>query len=200
MKRVLNVGGNRKDIPLPALYQSWQHVLLDIDPRGNPDVVCDGRELATLAPAVYDAVYCSHNLEHYYRHDVPKVLAGFLHVLKPDGFAEVRVPDLGELMRIVVDRGMDIDDVLYQSGMGPVTPRDVLFGLGAEVERSGCEFFAHKTGFTQKSLGAMLQRCGFPTIFMRAANLEVEAYAFKTRPPAEIAAALNLPPLPGAAG
>src|SRR6266446_7887238 len=46
-----------------------------------------------LAASQFDAVYCSHNLEHYYRHDGATVLRGFLHVLKPDGFAEIKVPD-----------------------------------------------------------------------------------------------------------
>jgi predicted SAM-dependent methyltransferase len=44
-------------------------------------------------------VYCSHNLEHYYHHEVPRVLAGSLHVLKPHGFAEIRVPDVEAVCR-----------------------------------------------------------------------------------------------------
>ena len=182
MKRVLNVGGNNKAIALPEPYRGWENVLLDIDPRGNPDVVCDARELTRLQGAAYDAVYCSHNLEHYYRHDVPKVLAGFRHVLKDAGFAHIRVPDMGEVMRQVVQKSMDIDDVLYQSPAGPITVRDVFYGYGLEIERSGNDFFAHKTGFTKKSLVQMLGRCGFPFVFSTAENLEVVALAFKQKP------------------
>jgi len=182
LKRVLNVGGNNKAIALPEPYRGWENVLLDIDPRGNPDVVCDARELTTLQGAAYDAVYCSHNLEHYYRHDVPKVLAGFRHVLKDAGFAHIRVPDMGEVMRQVVQKSMDIDDVLYQSPAGPITVRDVFYGFGPEIERSGNDFFAHKTGFTKKSLVQMLGRCGFPFVFSTAENLEVVALAFKQKP------------------
>ncbi|MBK6757265.1 MAG: hypothetical protein IPG70_06405 [Moraxellaceae bacterium] len=32
-KKVLNVGGNSKDIALPDIYQGWEQVWLDIDPR-----------------------------------------------------------------------------------------------------------------------------------------------------------------------
>jgi len=32
MKKVLNVGGGSKNIPIPPLYSGWEHVLLDIDP------------------------------------------------------------------------------------------------------------------------------------------------------------------------
>ncbi len=194
MKRVLNVGGANKTIALPAPYQGWEHVLLDIDPRGAPDIVCDARELTTLPAAQFDAVYCSHNLEHYYRHDVPKVLGGFRHVLKADGFAEIHVPDLADLMQTVVKRGLDVDDLLYQSPAGPITVRDVLYGLGSEIERSGDDFWAHKTGFTKKSLTAMLVRCGFAVVYNGSGNFEVAAFAFTKPPTDEIRRLLNFPP------
>jgi len=190
---VLNVGGNSKDIALPAIYQGWSNVLLDIDARGKPDVLCDARELTRLAAAEYDAVYCSHNLEHYYRHEVPKVLGGFRHVLKPQGFAHIRVPDMAEVMRRVVQKSMDIDDVLYRSPAGPITVRDVIYGYGVEIERSGNEFFAHKTGFTLKSLQAVLQACGFPFVYSGAGDLEVMAVAFKQKPDERTARELDLP-------
>jgi hypothetical protein len=194
IKRLLNVGGGNKSIPLPPVYQGWEHILLDIDPKGAPDLVCDARELTAQPPGQYDAVYCSHNLEHYYRHDVPRVLAGFRHVLKEDGFAEIRVPDLADLMQTVVSRGLDVDDFLYQSPAGPITVRDVLYGLGVEIERSGNDFWAHKTGFTKKSLTAMLVRCGFPIVYNGTGNFEVAAFAFKRTPTEAIRLLLNLPP------
>jgi len=192
MKKVLNVGGNDKRIPLPPQYDGWEHVLLDIDPRGSPDIVCDARELSQLPGSEYDAIYCSHNLEHYYRHDGEKVLAGFRHVLKKDGFAHIRVPDIAEVMRIVVERKMDIDDVLYQSALGPITVLDVLYGYGVEIEQSGNDFFAHKTGFSQKSLYEMLIRCGFSEVFMNRSNHEIGAFAFLHTPTEFAAKLLNI--------
>src|SRR5689334_15970515 len=115
VRHVLNVGGNNRSIPLPPQYCGWEQVVLDIDPRRDPDIVCDARELTTLPPQLYHAVYCSHNLEHYHPHDVPKVLNGFLRVLKPGGFAHIRVPDMGELMRTVVEKSLDIEDIVYES-------------------------------------------------------------------------------------
>jgi SAM-dependent methyltransferase len=182
-KRVLNVGGNNKGIPLPPQYTDFEHLLLDIDPGVSPDIVCDARRLSdTLDGGQFDAVYCAHNLEHYYRHDVPKVLAGFLHVLKDHGFAHIRVPDIAEVMRVSVERGLDIDDVLYQSAAGPITVVDVLYGFGVEIERSGQDFYAHKTGFTEKSLLKALERAGFSKTYTMAGNLEVNALAFKGMP------------------
>lgn len=185
-RRVLNVGGNSKDIPIPQHYDGWDHLLLDIDPKGHPDIVCDARELASLGPALFDAIYCSHNFEHYYKHDGRKVLAGFLHVLKDDGFAEIRVPDLSAVMRRCVEDGLDLEDTLYISAAGPMTARDVIYGWGAQIERSGVDFFAHKTGFTAKSLTAALTQAGFGAIFVseRKEAYELAALAFKAQPDA----------------
>ena len=182
MKRLLNVGGNSKAIPLPSQYAGFEHLLLDIDPQVSPDILCDARELTTLAGSQFDAVYCSHNLEHYYRHEVPKVLAGFLHVLKDGGFAHIRVPDINETMRESIARGLDIEDVLYISDAGPITVLDVLYGYGKEIERSGQDFFSHKTGFTEKSLLALLHRAQFKEVFSRVGGYEVDALAFKGTP------------------
>lgn len=182
MKRVLNVGGNSKQIPLPPPYAEYEHLLLDVDPRGSPDIVCDARKLTSLEAGQFDAVYCSHNLEHYFRHDVQKVLTGFLHVLKVDGFVDIRVPDIQEVMRVAVARNLDIDDVLYQSPAGPIMVLDVLYGYSLEIEQSGNDFYSHKTGFTQKSLEMALRNAGFSDISCATANLEVLALAFKGSP------------------
>lgn len=193
MRKVLNVGGNSKDIPLPIEYRGWEHLLLDIDPRGNPDVCCDARLLDTLEPNQFDAIYCSHNLEHYHRHDGKRVLAGFRHVLKADGFAHIRVPDLDQVFKEVMARGLDVDDVLYESPVGPILVRDVLYGWHVEIERSGQDFFAHKTGFTTKSLNRFLMEAGFTHLYMGVGGLEIGAYAFTGPPSTYARVLLDLP-------
>ncbi|MGD0390116.1 MAG: methyltransferase domain-containing protein [Tepidisphaeraceae bacterium] len=195
MKRVLNVGGGNKDVPLPPQYAGFQHVLLDIDPRGSPDILCDARQLMSLEAAQFDAVLCDHNLEHYYRHDIPKVLAGFSHVLKEGGFADIRVPDISEVMRASLARGLDIDDVLYQSTGGPVRVLDVLYGFSTEIEKTGTDFWCHKTGFTQKSLSRALLAAGFSKLYgcATAEAFEIEALAFKGKPDDATRAIFKLP-------
>lgn len=194
MKKVLNVGGNDKAIPLPPQYAEFEYLLLDIDPKGSPDIVCDARKLTTLEAGQFDAIYCSHNLEHYYRHDVPKVLAGFLHVLKDDGFAQIRVPDINQVMRATIERGLDIDDVLYQSPDGPIMVLDVLYGYSIEIEKSGQDFYAHKTGFTEKSLLNALYKSGFSKVYSTVGQLEINALAFKAVPNLITRTLFNLPP------
>jgi ubiquinone/menaquinone biosynthesis C-methylase UbiE len=182
MKKVLNVGGNNKAILLPEQYTDFEQLLLDIDPKGGPDIVCDARKLTSLDGDQFEAVYCSHNLERYYRHDVQKVLAGFLHVLKEGGFAHIRVPDIGEVMQIVAEQELDIEDVLYDSPSGPIMVLDVLYGHAAQIESSGEDFYAHKTGFTKKSLLRVLDEAGFSEIYSWEDTLEIHALAFKGKP------------------
>ena len=186
------MGGNNKAIPLPPHYAEFEHLLLDIDPKGSPDIVCDARELMSLEADQFDAVYCSHNLEHYYRHDVPKVLDGFLHVIKDGGFAQIQVPDIAEVMRLSIEQNLDIDDVLYQSPAGPIMVLDVLYGYTVEIEQSGQDFYAHKTGFTQKSLLAALNRSGFSKTSSMIGNLEINVIAIKGEPNQNTRALFNI--------
>jgi predicted SAM-dependent methyltransferase len=190
--RVLNVGGGSKLTGIPEYFEGWQHDLLDIDPRGEPDIVCDARELTLLPAARYDAVYCSHNLEHYYRHDGHKVLRGFLHVLNDTGFAEVRVPDIAKVLAVLHQQRLDLDDLLYESPAGPISAHDVVYGLQTEIESSGQDFYAHKTGFTPKSLSKMLLESGFQKVFVAADSfLAIHALAFKAEPTGEQHALLD---------
>lgn len=181
-RAVLNVGGNSKAIEIPNCFEGWRHDLLDIDPTGNPDVLCDARELWKLPARTYDAVYCSHNLEHFYRHDVIKVLKGFRLVLKKGGFVYIRVPDILSVVKTMIEKGMDIDDVLYQSPSGPIMISDVIYGFQRQIEQSGNDFFAHKSGFTEKSLLRVLGDNGFPHVYSDSGNFEVMALAFTDKP------------------
>jgi hypothetical protein len=114
------------------------------------------------------------------------VVQGFCHVLKHDGFAEIRVPDLESVMRHVVQHNLDIDDQLYQSPMGPILVRDVIYGLHVEIERSGTDYYAHKTGFSPRSLTKFLVANGFPWVATGSQNrFELHAFAFKQQPTEE---------------
>jgi len=184
IRNVLNVGGGSKAIAIPAHYAGWGHLMLDVDANAKPDLLLDARELHQLEPNLFDAIYCSHNLEHYYAHDVPRVLACFAHVLKPEGFVEIRVPDIGAVTRQMVERGRDMEDVLYTSPAGPVTVRDILYGFGRAIEKTGVDFYAHKTGFTRRSLGDALRGAGFSHAYALEplAAFEIHAIALRVPP------------------
>jgi ubiquinone/menaquinone biosynthesis C-methylase UbiE len=182
MRKVLNVGGNNKKIAIPKCFDGYEHLLLDIDPRGKPDILCDARKLNELEANQFDAVHCSHNLEHYYKHDVSKVLTGFKHVLKEDGFVDIWVPDLAALMKEVVERGLDVEDILYHSPAGPIAVLDMIYGHAGKIASCGNDFFAHKTGFTAKSLRTRLHQHGFQWVFLATGKREIRALAFTRKP------------------
>jgi len=185
MKTVLNVGGNSKQIAIPEQYDGWQHDLLDIDAGKDPDIVADARELLKLPVDSYDAIYCSHNLEHYYLHDALKVLRGFLHLLKPGGHAFIRVPDIQQVAQRVVNEKLDMFDVLYDSPMGPIRVCDVLYGHQGKIETSGEEYFAHKMGYTPNSLQQLLIQAGFAVVALSVGTLNFAAIAFLQQPSTE---------------
>lgn len=187
--RVINVGGGG-DRTLPAFYKGWDQDILDIDPDVKPEILCDAKLMRTLKASQYEAVFCSHNLEHFYRHEVQTVLAGFQHVLKADGFAQIAVPDMTSLFEAV--KGRDLDDTWYTVPAGRVTFHDVLYGWG-QLMSKGNLFFSHKCGFTEKSMTKELTKAGFKKVFTAvdpAGNLH--AFAFKKAPSKDLMRRLGL--------
>ena len=142
MKMLLHVGcGNkRKDRTTRGFNTNdWWEIRLDIDSSVKPDVIGTVSDMSGVATASVDAVFSSHNIEHLYPHEVPKAMEEFLRVLKPDGFAVLTCPDLRSICaRIAEDKLLD---TLYQSGMGPITPLDVMFGHRGSIERVTAKVF-----------------------------------------------------------
>ncbi len=189
--KLLNVGGGNKQIPIPPYYRGWEHVLLDCDKTGNPDILLDARELRSLPAGEYDAVYSSHLLEHFGPWELPGVLAGMRHVLKPEGWLEAHVPDVGGLIRLVAGDSLELDSFLYDSPAGPIHVLDVIYGYAPLVQRS--QFMQHKTGFSQTSLAKLLKGCGFPRVWVGAERLEIRAYGFQGAPSEVAVQMLSLP-------
>jgi len=184
-RNVLDVGGGHRDNALPPHYAAWQRLMLDVDPNAQPDVLLDARELRRLPAAQFDAVYCSHNLEHYHEHEVGRVLAGFAHVLKsPEGFVEIRVPDIHAVAQEITGRGRDMGDTLYTSPAGPIRVVDILYGYSRAIEQTGVDFYAHKTGFTRRSLRLALEAAGFGQAYFLAplGVYEIRTVALRAAP------------------
>lgn len=179
-QRVLNVGSG-DSLYLPPIYRGWEQVRLDIDPAVKPDVVCDAKEMRRLKGNEYDSVFCSHTLEHFYRHEVPGVLAGLAHVLKPDGFVYVTVPDLQAVMEAVVKGGRDIDETWYQSNGGPISFHDVLYGWSKQMAH-GNLYYAHHTGFSAKGLAKAMRAVGMVKVLTACDGSSIHAYGFKSKP------------------
>lgn len=176
---VLNVGGGGGHLAHPA-FKGWQQKVLDIDASVKPDICLDARRMGTLPGGEYDGIYCGHTLEHFYEHEVPGVLAGFHHILKPAGFALVVVPDL-QMVFDELSAGAGLGAVWYMAGPIPVTYHDALFGW-SYMMRQGNLYFAHKCGFTEDTLALALRKSGFASVYVQRDNHQLFAYGFKRQP------------------
>jgi SAM-dependent methyltransferase len=175
-KLILNIGGGPTR-QLPSHYAGWDQHLLDIDPNANPDILCDALDLSVLD--TYDAVYTSHTLEHFYKHDLPKVMKNIYNCLKRDGVVEIYVPDIKELVSRLAHSSLDIHDVYYRLSDGsPVTYHDVLYGWNIAMSK-GNLYYAHRCGFTGLSLAASLQEAGFDEILVSSDGANIKGLATK---------------------
>ena len=143
---------------------AWAELRLDIDPAVEPDVQGTMLDMSAVESASMDAVFSSHNIEHVYPHEVPKALAEFRRVLKPDGFAVITCPDLQSVCALVAED--KLLEPAYTSPAGPIAPLDILYGHRPALAR-GNHFMAHKCGFTQKVLAGSLQAAGFAKTISR---------------------------------
>ncbi len=171
--RVLNVGSGPVE---PCALDGWEMVTLDINPDVHPDICGDVRGLSGIASESYEAVYCSHMLEHLYRHEVPDVLAGFLRVLKPGGCADLAVPNMQALAAAWLNH--DIDDVWHQAPAGPITFHDVIYGFSGAMKQGNLHY-AHKCGFSAASLGKLLTAAGFAAIQIMEGDIHLRVIAQK---------------------
>lgn len=177
MSWVLNVGGGSRD--LPGKYKDWNQDLLDINKDVNPDICCDALELSKHTNKVYDAVYMSHTLEHFYKHDVPVVLQQCLKVLKPGGYVEIHTPNIKKAIEEIYTRNLDIDDVWYRiTGNTPVTYHDTIHGWN-QAMAAGNLYYAHRCSFTPTSLCSVVGSVGFKNILWAEEGNNIFVMAYK---------------------
>jgi SAM-dependent methyltransferase len=164
MKKVLNAGCGpaNPDRLHPAFRNgAWQEVRMDVDPRVAPDIVGSLEDLGQIADKSFDAVYCSHSLEHLYHHDVVFAIRGIARILRQDSFALITAPDLEPIAALVVQGRAEA--VAYMSPIGPITALDMLYGHAASIA-AGNQFMAHKTGFTEDRIARLLLEARFEEV------------------------------------
>ncbi len=194
-KLLLNIGCGAEDITLPpGLFpaEEWREVRLDIDPSVRPDILASITDMAPVPDASIDAVWSSHNFEHLFQHEVSQAARECLRVLKPGGRLLISVPDLKPVAEAILAGRLDLP--LYESPAGPISAHDMLYGYGAAIA-AGHHYMAHRTGFTQESLGRVLFEAGFdPVMVNRPSPYDLAALAFRPPVPAEILALHGLLP------
>jgi SAM-dependent methyltransferase len=158
----------------------WRELRLDIDPQQVPDIVASMVDMRDAVPSEsVDAVWSSHNIEHVFAYEVSLVFAEFLRVLRPGGAALITTPDLQRAAeRIASGR---LEDALYESEAGPISPLDMVYGHGNEIAR-GFHFMAHRTGYTARTLERRLRDAGFAEVRVRREAGDLALWAEARRP------------------
>ncbi|MDX6805793.1 class I SAM-dependent methyltransferase [Terrihabitans rhizophilus] len=183
VRRVLNVGsGPYSPRKLHPVFSGadWIQLRLDIDPDAKPDLLGSIIDVGDLIEnESFDAVWCSHILEHLHEPELAKAMAEIRRILKPDGFLLLTSPDLESVAELLIEKGLD--HVAYNSPAGPITVLDMIYGHTASISR-GKHYMAHNTGFTEQRIGELLIRSGFDLCHVkRGAHWDLWALGLKDR-------------------
>ncbi|MBA3495406.1 MAG: class I SAM-dependent methyltransferase [Gammaproteobacteria bacterium] len=139
----------------PFFGDDVEEVRLDIDPIHKPDIVASMTEMGNIGS--FDAVYCSHALEHIYPHEAGQALREFLRVLVPGGCAVLIVPDCEGVS--------PTEDVLFDAPVGPITGLDLYYGFRPLL--AAMPHMAHHNAFVQATLAKALAEAGFSHVETR---------------------------------
>ena len=184
---VLHVGCDTlAEAKLPPMFlgSDWREIRVSADPEVHPDFVGDLTDMHVISDGLVDAVYSSQAIENLHPHEVPLALQEMHRVLKPTGFTLISLPDLQEVAGYVA--AGKLEDPLYMSPAGPITPLDILYGHRASIA-SGNAFKAPRTGFTSATLATALINAGFRAALVQRdlATFRLTAIAFRRLPDEE---------------
>lgn len=161
-KNLLHIGfgGQRvTDSQFGQDLTGYKEITLDIDKSSNPDIVASFTDLSALPSDSMDCIFLSHALEHIDSHEVATALRGFERLLKADGFARIIVPNMKIPAQMIADGKPD--EVLYMSGMGPITALDMFYGHRASIV-NGKDGMRHKMSFTKELFEKIFAELGTP--------------------------------------
>lgn len=177
-KIVINLGsGNTKlsNMGYTEDLTEYIEVSVDLDPKSNPDICADMRDLSVIPESSIDCIYSSHSLEHVAFHDVKTCLLEWFRIIKPGGEIRVIVPNLKKIFEFVRDG--NILDKVYDSDCGPISAIDMIYGYRKFIYY-GNDFMQHKTGFTKESAEIILVSLGFThfTVFELDTDLMIRLF------------------------
>ena len=159
----------------------WKEIRVDINGDAQPDIVASVTDMSSIPSDSADAAYLSHIIEHLYAYQVPAALREVMRVLKPDGFAVIRCPDLQGIAALVAEG--KLTETLYDTvSEGPISAHDMIYGHSRSLAR-GETWMAHKSGFTAQTLLTAVTLAGFPAAAAHrrgAPGLELWALATKS--------------------
>lgn len=179
-KILLNIGAGKTKLEHLTDYfthKDYKEIRVDIGDC-NQHISSSITTLAGVPDNSVDLVYASHVVEHVYWHELPNVFSSIMRVLKSDGSAIIRVPDIGSIAHMIPN---ELLGTVYDSSVGPVTPIDMIYGHRGLVHVEG-DGMSHKIGFTEKSMMAVLKELNIDSMIKTSMH-EVQVILCKTKPP-----------------
>jgi hypothetical protein len=82
----------------------------------------------------------------------------------------VTMPDLQAVCKLVAEDRLE--DVAYQSGAGPISPIDIIYGHRPQIQ-AGRTAMIHRSGFTAKTLRQHMENAGFSNGQFWTQNLDL---------------------------
>jgi ubiquinone/menaquinone biosynthesis C-methylase UbiE len=176
---ILNVGCGKTPLKNQTkAFDGWKELRVDSYDNETVDVISSITDLKEIEDESVDALWACHVVEHCYWHDLPKVFNSMVRVLKKDGFAVIRVPDLASIADKIKD---GLLETIYDSEGGDICVIDMIYSHRGLVEKYG-EGMAHKTGFTPKSMSQVLQSLNIQALVANR-GFEVVAILYKDKKP-----------------
>ena len=165
------------DAPIPPCFADWDRRLASVD----------FSVLRQFKPGQFDAVYCPFSLTEFSTGEAQNFLKQVLRLLKPHGYAHIRVRDISRVLQEVVQRKLDLHDEFCRLSQQPYSVHDMLYG--ARTAPALC-------GYSLKSLVDTVTQAGFPHVYggPQSVDYEIVVYAFADIPIIEFAEMLGLPP------
>lgn len=196
-RHVLCIASVAGQAVLPGHYAGWNKDYLSERPLDGARFVKSVLRLTELPAATYDAVYYSHQLNHFSLYQAGLILHGVRHMLTPGGFLHLKVIDVMAIIHQLSEKNHDLEDIAYLSAAGPISYHDVLWGQGIGISHEGSASKSHRTGFSRKILDRLLFENGFLDTSYTAepGSLELEVIAAAERLHEDYRIMMGLKPL-----
>ena len=134
------------------IFEGWVNVDVVHNPAAPraPDLLCPAHDIPLPSGSVVELT-AIHVFEHFYVWEVPRVLAEWSRLMRPNALLVLEMPDLFKCCQNVLAHGAAHADRKDQFGM---------WGLYGDPQTEDVHM-AHHWGWTFKSLAPVLQAHGF---------------------------------------
>lgn len=159
-------------------------VNVDLADRPGLHLRCDIRMLPPDWTEQFDEVKASHVLEHFTYESVPAILAEWVRLVKPGGSLYLEVPDMQWAAEEILRGAWDVtlQGAIWGDQGHPYWMQEPYGGESPDGTRflpHSFENNSHKSGYTAKSLGRLMQAAGLVDIVGERGHRQISIRGYK---------------------